>query len=228
MNLGGATRQITLENSATIGGVVSNGALTLNASDSSRILTLSNSNTYTGETTVESGTLRVSGTGALGASNVTVASGAFLDVQAGGSIANSPSILVNGTLQNASQLAIGVGNAFGGNGAVTGDLHFDAGANFLFNPAATLNVSGDVSFDGFSISNLIGFDTSVNNGVYTLISGNVNMTNVDTSVFNMADGRFASLDGGSLTLTVIPEPSALALVLVAFGASLASIRHKKR
>lgn len=232
MNLGGATRTINLENSAAVGGVISNGGLNLTG-DVSRSLTLDAANTYTGDTTVSSGTLIISSTGSLAATNITVDAGAVMEVAAGGSIANSPSIFINGALENASMLTIGSGNSIGGNGTVSGSLDFAAGANFQFDLNSTLTVNGtDVTFGGFSIANLIGIDFSsvALNTPYTLIDGtaNINFTNVSDLGFDnrvgVGGGREAYFQSGSLQLVVIPEPSTFAL----FGVFVALVALLKR
>jgi fibronectin-binding autotransporter adhesin len=77
LDLTGGTRTITLNNSATLGGVISNGGLTLASSSASRSLTLGTANTYSGPTAINSGTLTVTGS-APNTSSVSVAGGAFL------------------------------------------------------------------------------------------------------------------------------------------------------
>lgn len=234
MNFGGATRTINLENSAAVGGVISNGGLNLTG-DVSRSLTLDAANTYTGDTTVSSGTLIISSTGSLAATNITVDAGAVMEVAAGGSIANSPSIFINGALENASMLTIGSGNSIGGNGTVSGSLDFVDGANFQFDLNSTLTVNGtDVTFGGFSIANLIGIDFSsvALNTPYTLIDGtaNINFTNVGDLGFENRVGvwggreAFFQSDSLQLELVVIPEHSTFAL----FGGFVALVALIKR
>jgi len=194
VGLGGQERTVSLGNSATFSGALSNGGLVIDGGGNpDRVLTLSGASDYIGSTTVQSGTLLVTGT--LGNTAVTVQSGGII----------------------------------GGTGVLGGDLHFDAGAQFLFNPSSPLTVDGTVSFEGFSIANLFGFDvnSTIDNGIYTLIGGSVNMANVDTSAFTLADGRTAFFQEGSLQLHVIPEPGTLALVLVAFGAAFGTMRRRK-
>jgi autotransporter-associated beta strand protein len=95
MDLGGGTRTISLDNSATIGGSISNGGLMV-ASSLGRTLTLSGSNSYTGATTVNSGTLLVNNTtgSGTGSGGVSVASGATL----GGSGTIAGATAISGTL----------------------------------------------------------------------------------------------------------------------------------
>ena len=148
----------------------------------SSALTLSGSNTYTGDTIVSAGTLLVSG--ALGNTAVTVGSA--------------------GTI--------------GGDGSIAGSLHLDAGAGFIFDPLTTLTVNGtSVSFGGFGIASLLGFNPSVANGTYTLINGTAtfNFANIanfgEENAYDLGGGRFAYFESGSLNLVVVPEPAACLL-----------------
>jgi fibronectin-binding autotransporter adhesin len=65
VNLGGATRTISLVNAAdTISGVISNGGLTVNAGTG--VLSITGANTYSGSTTLSTGTTSINGTSTLG------------------------------------------------------------------------------------------------------------------------------------------------------------------
>ena len=105
------TRTVTLLNSATFGGVVSNGAHTLSSASASRSLTLNgaSSNTYAGATTVNGGTLTLAKTGSAiaVAGNLTINSSASAGTALlGGNdqIATTSTITVNtgGTLDLAT------------------------------------------------------------------------------------------------------------------------------
>jgi autotransporter-associated beta strand protein len=146
----------------------------------------------------------------------------------GNTVVQSGTLLVN----NSSGSATGTGNvlvqngaAFGVNGGgaiIAGDLHFNSGASFVFS-TATLTVGGDVTFDGFGVSNILGLDSSVGIGTYTLIAGNVsaaNLSNIGSSnAFDLGDGRSAYFEINSLDLVVIPEPGTIAFLggLLALG-----------
>jgi fibronectin-binding autotransporter adhesin len=66
VNLGGATRTISLVNVAdTISGVISNGGLTVNAG-TGNVLSITGLNTYSGNTTLSTGTTSINGTSTLG------------------------------------------------------------------------------------------------------------------------------------------------------------------
>ncbi|MFM6174491.1 MAG: beta strand repeat-containing protein, partial [Sphaerospermopsis kisseleviana] len=74
-DLGGATRTITLENSATLNGIVSNGGIILNngTSGSIRNFTFGTNNTFAGGLTVNGATVKLSGSGSLASSAVNLA-----------------------------------------------------------------------------------------------------------------------------------------------------------
>jgi len=125
VNLGGATRTITLKNSATISGSMSNGGLSLTGSfgGNSRTLTLSGNNTFAGGSTVTSGTLIAGSAAAFGSGGVTITGGA-VSLNSRADVANTftmnGGLLDSGTI-NASQLAGGSGTV---NAVVTGTAAF--------------------------------------------------------------------------------------------------------
>jgi autotransporter-associated beta strand protein len=80
VGLGGATRILTVASDITLGGIVSNGALSKSGSG---ILTLDAANTYTGDTTIDAGTLAIGAAGSIAhSSRVKPANGSILDVSA--------------------------------------------------------------------------------------------------------------------------------------------------
>ncbi len=127
VDLGGGTRTISLADSATFNGEISNGGLMIVANPTSRVLTLgANSvSTYTGPTTLSSGTLIVNGT--LGDTPVTVEAGLLelarmnalssataLDIRSGAEVRLSfagtnviASLTVNGELKKRGVYAAG-------------------------------------------------------------------------------------------------------------------------
>jgi hypothetical protein len=111
--------------------------------------------------------------------------------------------------------------AIGGDGSVAGNITFASGADFIFNPAATLDVTASVSFGGFSVANLLGLDSSVAYNRYVLlnsIGGSISSTNVSNigigAAASLGDNKIAYFDfiDGDLAVNVsaIPEPSAFA------------------
>jgi autotransporter-associated beta strand protein len=127
VDLGGGTRTISLGQSATFNGALANGGLTIVANPTTRVLTLgANSvSTYTGPTTLSSGTLIVNGT--LGDTPVTVEAGLLelartnalssataLDIRSGAEVRLSfagtnviDSLTVNGELKKRGVYAAG-------------------------------------------------------------------------------------------------------------------------
>jgi autotransporter-associated beta strand protein len=153
-------------------------------------LTLTGTSTYTGATTVSAGTLLVMG-----------------ELYAGTATALTTT---------------GSGAAIGGDGVLRGSLTFASGANFVFDPAATLTVSGSsVTFAGFGIPNLLGLSQSTPEGTYTLIDGAatvspLNLSNLgSTNAYDLGGGKSAYFGIGSLTVTVVPEPSTMVLLAAA-------------
>jgi hypothetical protein len=81
-------------------------------------------------------------------------------------------------------------------------------------------VAGDVSIqDTFGIDDLLGLDSSVDNGTYTLIDltstdfSTLNMDNFGVeNAFDLGDGKSAYFQEGSLQVVVIPEPVTLGML----------------
>ncbi|MGZ0655446.1 autotransporter-associated beta strand repeat-containing protein [Coraliomargarita sp. W4R72] len=175
---------------------------------------LSGTNTYTGATIVEAGTLALGGAGSISDSaGVMVDAGATFDVSAltGGFILES-------------------GQWIGGDGTVSGDLNLDSGAFLIFDAVVTLMVTGDVTLDDtFGVASLLSSDgsavdwSSVAGGVYTLIDNDSDFSNITNfgaeDAYDLGDGRSAYFQNGSLQLVVVPEPSSYALLggLLALG-----------
>jgi fibronectin-binding autotransporter adhesin len=144
----------------TLGGLVSGSAGVTKQGAGTAIL--SNSNTYTGGTTISAGTLKLSGTGTPGAAgaNVAVSSGALLDL--------------NGTHQSIAFTAgTGAGTVANNAGSGTSTLTLSA------NPAANVIIADNtnssngkiavvvpVNCQGLSASNTYSGGTTVNAGAY--------------------------------------------------------------
>lgn len=92
VDLGGGPRTITLADSATFNGVISNGGLTIVANPTTRVLTLGGNSTYTAQTNVNAGTLIINGNNSAATGVVNVASGARLggNGTSGGEVFISP------------------------------------------------------------------------------------------------------------------------------------------
>jgi autotransporter-associated beta strand protein len=131
---------------------------------------------------------------------------------------NDGILLIEGSHTGGGDYTVGSGGVIGGNGSISSSLSFASGAGFLFNPLSTLTVNGaSVSFVNFSITDLMGLDSSVSIDTYTLMDGTAtfDFTNVANlglaNAVSIGGGKSAYLESGSLRLVVIPEPTAALL-----------------
>jgi len=126
-------------------------------------------------------------------------------------------------------LTVNAGAILGGSGRVGGDISFANGAKFLFDAATTLTADGTVSFDSFSISDLVGLDGTIAEATYTLIAGNVNFANVSNvglaNAVALGGDKLAYFQEGSLQLVVIPEPATIGML--GLGALIAAFIRRK-
>ncbi|MCC5848652.1 MAG: PEP-CTERM sorting domain-containing protein [Verrucomicrobia bacterium] len=91
-----------------------------------------------------------------------------------------------------------------------------------------LLVSGAVQLDSsFGVGSLLGVDSSLAEGIYTLIDG----TATDFSLlgiqnwgvenaYDLGDGKSAYFSQGSLQLTVIPEPGTVVMMVISMVSAL--------
>ncbi|MEY4938928.1 MAG: hypothetical protein RIQ93_663 [Verrucomicrobiota bacterium] len=161
-NLGSTTRTIT--NSAggsgitrSFGGIISGGAgagLTFGGSSNATTI-LAGANTYSGGTTLNAGTLQVSGSGTLGSTSGFLAVNAgTLDVnglnQTVGNLTGSGGTIVNNATGTAARLTIGSGDGGGGNYAgVIADHTAGTGTLALTKTGTgTITLSGTNTYSG--------------------------------------------------------------------------------
>ena len=151
-------------------------------------LTLNGAQTYTGPTLVSAGTLTLALNSSI-TSAVTVAGGA----------------------------------ALGGTGTIAGSLAFSSNAKFVFG-LTTLLVNGSsdsVTFTDFGIDDLVGLTSATDEGTYTIIGGSatINTNGLlnlgSASAYSLGGGKSAYFSAGSLQVTVVPEPSTYALLVLA-------------
>jgi fibronectin-binding autotransporter adhesin len=132
----------------------------------------------------------------------------------GDTLVSAGTLFVNGSLSAATNdVTVATTGAIGGDGSIAGSLAFASGADFVFSTTMTLDVAGAVTFGSFGIADLVGLDSSVAVGTYTLINGGtVDFTNVINvglaNAVSLGGGKSAYLQSGSLqvVVTAIPEP----------------------
>ena len=224
------------------------GDVTLIKADAGRWV-LTNDNTYTGNTTVNVGTLvvngtHISGTGASTLYNVsnggTLAGIGTIDISAANNVSGGRNITVanGGRLEasSANDLTMSLG---------TGTLNISAAAasaspSFLFsldNPNSTVIAlttgvlaigTAALEFDDFQFTTLSGFD----NGVYTLFDTSSAITGTLGAILSGVVGGGTgtiSLSGGQdviLTVTGVPEPTTGLLAVM--GLAFAMAHHRRR
>jgi fibronectin-binding autotransporter adhesin len=201
VDLGGSTRTLTIGGNGNyeFSGVMSNGGLTVAAAaGATGNLTLSGANTYTGKTTINSGTVVLSGSGTAGATNSDLeVAGGLLNLSAGtktnAAFTLSGGTITNGTLQATSYALQGgtiISNATLGTGTATVTTGTTT-LNGLLN-ATTVNVNSGAL-------NLGAADRLANGAAVTIAGGTLGMgANNDTvGAFTISSGTL----GGSGTLT---------------------------
>jgi autotransporter-associated beta strand protein len=161
---------------------------------------------------------------------------------AGANSYTGPTTVIEGRLNISgsvnSNVTVGDGATLAGKGTINGNLSFESGANFVFDLTGPLVVNnGNVSFDGFGISNLSGLTSATELGTYTLITGTgsatfdfLGLSNFgEANKASLGDDKFAFFKEGSLQVEVIPEPSTYALLTLS-GIALAgyAIRRRRR
>lgn len=150
-----------------------------------------------------------------GAGTVTLAG---TSTYTGATTVSAGTLLVTGQL-GATDVTVGGTASIGGGGEFGGTLHFESGAGLMFSLTDTLTVNGaTVSFEGFSIANLAGFNNSVPVGTYFLLDGTAVVSTANLGNLGLANafimgetGKQAYFETGSLNLVVIPEPRAALL-----------------
>jgi autotransporter-associated beta strand protein len=169
----------SLQHDASLGGNADGGLTKLN----SGTLTLSATNSYTGDTTISAGTLALTGIGAItNSANISLAAGATLDVHGrndgtlnlaaaqtlSGSGTVVGNLLLNGTISPGADSAGSLTN--------TGSAIFNAGGHYLFDMADAIGQPG-TNWDFISISGGVSVESaSTNPFVIQLrsIDGNLN------------------------------------------------------
>jgi fibronectin-binding autotransporter adhesin len=236
VDLGGATRTVSMGNSLTFGGVVSNGGLTVGLSGTTiRTMYLSGANTYTGDTTVRNGAI-VSLSGSIAGSVARVYDNSTLR---GTGLAGAVNLYDTATLAAGPDVST-IGTLNTGALSMSGSSILSLKLNTATLASDKINVTGDFALDSnnsvvLSLSDLGGDQVLSAGSVFTLLSysgawnGNTFSGLADDSTITLGSNLFAlSYNGVSgadsaVTLQVVPEPGAWSLItsgmgLLAFGA----------
>ncbi len=206
VDLGGATRSITLANTATINGVISNGGLSLSISaGGSKTLILSGTNTFTGGTTISAGTLQVGAGGATGTLAGAITNNAALVFNHSGPITADNLISGTGsvTKQGAGILTLSGANTYTGTSTISAGTLLVGHLTALGTGAVT--VSGGIldlntANLGGQIANVITVTSgSVINGITASAADTAGTVAVTTVLTGAAD--LTKTTAGTLTLS---------------------------
>ncbi len=233
----------------TLGANTSGGLTKLGAG----VLTLSGANTYTGETKINSGTLALASGGTISSSaTITVGTGAFLDASAIGGLTLSSGQLLRGngtvtgglTVQSGGTLSPGSSPGFLN---VSGGLTLNSGATFQVELNGTaagsqydqlVVTSGGIALGNGTLSVALGFTPTLGDA-FTIISNAPNSTIsgtfaglVEGGSFNVGATQFQITylgnGGNDVVLTVVPEPSSVALCGLGLMAMTIALRRRTR
>ena len=211
------TLTLTAANNITINGAITTGAagsaLILNAvgnvtqsaviggaggltQQGAGLLTLSQANTYTGATTISSGSVSVTNATGLGAvaGAVSVAAGATLDIN--GVVVGAKPITINGT---------GIGNgALTGTGtsSLSGIVTLGSDSSIGENTGAAFTLSGGITGTTQNLT-LTGIGTGTESGAITTTSGALTKIGLGTWILGSAVNSYAggtSVNGGTLSV----------------------------
>jgi fibronectin-binding autotransporter adhesin len=203
-------------------------------------VTLSNANTYSGDTNLSAGTLALSGSGGLGSGNLAFgASGGTLDISAlGSNYTFAKAITGNGAINTGANTLMVTGSiapGTSGPGAinVNGSLSLSGNTNMQISGAASGN------FDQLAV---LGGSLTLG-GILNIVTSYHPAYGDTLQLFNAAtySGSFSTINGGNLTpylwwdtsqlgingtITAVPEPAAGGVVVSGIVLLLALRRRK--
>jgi autotransporter-associated beta strand protein len=194
----GTQRSITVTaNTLTFGGIVAEGVANLGISKGGAgTLVLANTNSYTGTTTITTGTLQLDGSTHVN-STVGVSTGGTLTGT--GTVNGNATLTGSGIINKSSGTIAGTLGVTGGNwngaGAVTGLVTSSSGT-FTIGNGANLTANGNLAVTGGTIA--AGNATST-------INGSVNYTSGSNSTFAgiiAGSGKTVTLNNAAATLTL--------------------------
>jgi autotransporter-associated beta strand protein len=226
---------LTFTNTAqtTIGGRIGQSSTSILIKQGSGELQLTGANTYTGGTLVQSGTVRINNStgSAFGTGAVTVESGATLTgagmisgaVQMNGTWApgNSPGLVtVNSNVVLGGNLDMELGGLQRATSATSGSGYYDA-----------MNVSSGLALGGtLNVALTNGFTPSYGDSFALLqaaaLSGDFGTVNYPALSGGLSWLRTTSAT--AMTITVVPEPSTLAISAIATAGLAGLMRWRKR
>jgi autotransporter-associated beta strand protein len=198
---------VTGSGSLTVGAPISGtGSLTKTGSGGKLILNGATNNTYSGGTSIQTGTLQIQKTTALGTGAVTVSNGATLEVSnTGGTVANTLNISGTGVSNN------GAIDNVAGNNTLSGAITL-AGNSRINSDAGTLTLSGGITGTNTNL-NLGGAGNTTVSSAITTGTGTVTLDGAGTTTFSGAANTYTGLttvNSGTLNLSKAANTTAVA------------------
>jgi len=227
-----ADSTLTITGTSSFAGVIQDAVgsgsrkVNLTVNGAGQTLTLTNANTYTGNTTVTNGTLKIGTGGSIAStSTIQIGSGAIYDVSAGAGneLGVNQSLTGNGTVKGAITVdgTLAIGNS---PGTMTFEDGLTLGANSISNFEFTNPSFGSGTYDlAYSLLGGVSFGGTLD----LVFSGGTYLDGTSVQIFDfggtysndftaltysgLGAGQSATFDAATGTITVIPEPSAALL-----------------